>query len=176
MARLLDLHRPTWDPKDYDLNDLARRKNVFYLELAKKGLQTYPGVPEGLQWLRSQGIRTAVVSNGKRNELEKTMKHLDLFDLFDQVISRDDAKSSKPDPAPYLLGAALLEVEPHECLAIEDSPTGLEAALFARIPSAAVLTNFPRQALETPVPGRPDLKPRWIFNSIQEFFAWLMRS
>lgn len=176
IARLLDLHRPSWDPAVYDIHDLARRKNIFYLELAKKGLQPYPGVMDGLQWLREQGFRTAVVSNGKRNELEKTMKHLNLFDLFDQVISRDDAKSSKPDPTPYLMGAALLQVDPQECIAIEDSPTGLEAALLAKIPVAGVLSNFPKETLEYPIPGRPELRPHWIFQSIQDFFSWLKRS
>jgi hypothetical protein len=36
-----------------------------------------------------------------------------------------------------------------------------------------VLTNFPRAAMEQPVPGRPDLKPVWVGASMAELFAWL---
>jgi HAD superfamily hydrolase (TIGR01509 family) len=173
MAELLDHYRPGWNPADYDVHDLARRKNVFYLELAQKGLQPYPGVKEGLVWLKSQKIPMAVVSNGKRNELIKTMQTLDLFSFFDKVISRDDVSAFKPDPIPYLFGASSLGLTPDECIAVEDSPPGLEAALIARVPAVAVTTNFSRQILENPVPGRPDLKPHWIVPSMQEFFERL---
>jgi HAD superfamily hydrolase (TIGR01509 family) len=173
MAQVLDRYRPGWSPETYDVHDLAKQKNVIYLSLAQKGLQPYPGVIEGLRWLRSVSIKTAVVSNAKRNELEKTMRHLGLFELFDQVISRDDAGCAKPDPTPYLLGAASLKLDPDQCIAIEDSPPGLEAALQAKVPAVAVLTNFSRDVVQSPVPGRPDLKPQWIFDSIQDFFTWL---
>jgi HAD superfamily hydrolase (TIGR01509 family) len=176
MAALLDQYRPEWDPKDYDVHQLAQRKNVFYLSMAESELQVFPGVREGLLWLKSQGIKSAVVSNGRRNELEKTMKTLEIFQLFDEIISRDDVNRFKPDPTPYLVGAATFGLDPSECVAIEDSPPGLEAALMAKVPAAAVLTSFPKEFLEAPVPGRPDLKPRWIGSSIQEFFDWLKRS
>src|SRR4051812_28462951 len=66
---LLNRYSPGWDPAKYNLTDLAKRKNDFYLAAARQELQAYPGVVEGLQWLRFKGIRTAVVSNAKRREL-----------------------------------------------------------------------------------------------------------
>jgi hypothetical protein len=59
---------------------------------------------------------------------------------------------------------------------VEDSPTGIEASLMAKVPSAAVLTNFKREAMLEPVPGRPDLKPVWIGESIEELFVELKLS
>ena len=90
-----------------------------------------------------------------------------------RIASRDEVPIPKPDPALYLYCAASLSVEPEDCLAVEDSPPGLESALLAHIPSAAVLTTFPRPAVESPVPGRPDLKPIWIGPSVTQVFEWL---
>jgi beta-phosphoglucomutase-like phosphatase (HAD superfamily) len=49
--------------------------------------------------------------------------------FFDVAVSRDDVKKSKPDPAPYLLAAKLLDVENKFCVVFEDSPTGVESGL-----------------------------------------------
>ena len=68
------------------------------------------------------------------------------------------------------MAAASLGFEPGDCLAVEDSPTGIESALVGKVPAAAVLTNFSRQVMEAPVPGRPDLKPVWIGESMLKLF------
>ncbi len=175
LASVLDRYRPGWDPKDYDLDELALRKNDFYLEFSKTRLVPYPGVREGLEWLKEQGIPAAVVSNAKRRELEATLTQLGLIDFFEALVSRDEAKVPKPDPTPYLMGAAILGFDPKDCLAVEDSPPGLEAALVAKVPAAAVMTNFPREVLEKPVPGREDLKPIWIGASLAELFGLMRR-
>lgn len=173
MVELLNRYVPGWNPAQYNPTELARRKNDFYLAAAQTGLRAYPGVIDGLEWLRAQGIRTAVVSNAKRRELDTGLGLLGLKSQFDVVVSRDDVSAPKPDPAPYLFAAAILGVPPAECLAVEDSPPGLISALLAKIPSAAVETNFPRSHLELPVPGQPELTPEWIGPSMSEFFDWL---
>jgi HAD superfamily hydrolase (TIGR01509 family) len=167
MSSILDKYRPGWDAQTYDVHALAKAKNDRYLVSAQTELQTYPGVRELLTWLRSTGIKTAVVSNAKRRELESALRWIGIHDFFDLIISRDDAGIPKPDPTPYLMAAASLGFEAHECLAVEDSPTGIESALVGKVPAAAVLTNFPRLVMEAPVPGRPDLKPVWVGESIQ---------
>lgn len=173
LASLLDEHRPGWTHEQYDLLALAQRKNDFYVARAVSELQIYPGVEDGIRWLKSQEVKIAVVSNARRRELERTMKALGLFPYFDAVVSRDDAGAAKPDPTPYLFAAELLGVAPSECVAIEDSPTGLEAALMAKIPGAGVTTNFAPDDLRAPVLGRPDLKATWVGPSMVEFFNWL---
>jgi HAD superfamily hydrolase (TIGR01509 family) len=175
LMMLLRFYRPDWTPSTEQLQTWVNRKNEIYLEEAKAGLKPYPGVQEGLNWLRAHGIKTGVVSNARRRELNSVLDHLGLSPLMDVIISREDAGASKPDPTPYLFGAASLGVEPAECFAIEDSPTGMEAGLLAKIPTAGVLTNFSRSALESPVPGRPDLKPFWIGETIRDFFEMVQR-
>lgn len=173
ISAVLTRYRPGWTPAQYDIHALAQRKNQFYLASVQTGLRAYPGVPEGLKYLKANGILTAVVSNARRRELVGALDLLGLSPLFTEIVSRDDVKAFKPDPTPYIAAAAMLGLEPTECIAIEDSPTGLEAALLAKTQTAAVMTNFSRQTLESPVPGRPDLKPVWVGPSMIEFFKWL---
>lgn len=176
LARLLDSQLPREDSMKYDLDELALRKNDHYLKLAQTGLQPYPGVRELLAWLKSEGIRAAVVSNAKRRELVAAHEALGLTPWFDALISRDDSGAAKPDPTPYLMGAATLGFEPAECWAIEDSPPGLAAALQARVPAVGVLSGFPEAALEQAIPGRPDLRPVLIVKDIEELHRFLRNS
>lgn len=169
----LDRFLPGWTPESYEIDALCLRKNDIYLELSKTRLQAYPGAEELIQWARSHGIRTAVVSNAKRRELAAALERLGLLPLFDTVISRDEIQPPKPDPAPYLFGARSVGTPPGDCLAVEDSPPGLEAALRAGMPTAAVLTNFTRERLEAPVAGHPELRPAWIGASLKELHLWL---
>ena len=173
MKALLDKHRPGWTSAEYDVDALALHKNDHYLELIKTHLKAYPGTEDGLKWLKMQGIKSAVVSNAKRREMMAALQVVGLDGAFDVLISRDDVTRPKPDPAPYLLGAKLTGFDPRDCLAVEDSPTGIESALFANVPAAAVLTNFSRTAMTEPVPARPDLKPIWIGESLLELFKHL---
>lgn len=173
MAALLDEFKPGWNRADYDLEKLSVEKNDIYLEIAKTQLAPYPGVREGLEWLKSQGIRVAVVSNAKSRELHFAMDTLQLRPFMDVIISRDDSPFPKPHPAMYEKGAAELGLLPSECIAIDDSPTGLESALLAGCAAASITTNYPRDYLVHPVPGRSDLSPVWIGDSTSQFFEWL---
>jgi HAD superfamily hydrolase (TIGR01509 family) len=176
IIELLNRYMPGWDPAKYNPSELARRKNDYYLASAQTDLKLYPGVAEGLLWLRSKGVRTAVVSNAKRRELDASLKMLAIEPYFDAIVSRDDVSAPKPDPAPYLFAAAQLGLAPSDCMAVEDSPPGLEAGIRARVATVAVETNFTRTQLEKPVPGHPELGPEWIGPSMRDFFEWLKRS
>jgi beta-phosphoglucomutase-like phosphatase (HAD superfamily) len=52
-------------------------------------------------------------------------------ELFDVTVSCDDVPKSKPDPAPYLLAAKLIDVSIADCIVIEDSLTGITSGLSA---------------------------------------------
>jgi beta-phosphoglucomutase-like phosphatase (HAD superfamily) len=70
---------------------------------------------------------------------------LGLADEFDVVVTRDDVEHGKPDPEMYLLAARELGVQPGECLAVEDSPVGVQGALAAGTEVIAVTTNLTRR-------------------------------
>lgn len=172
---LLDQFKPGWSESEYDLDALALKKNDIYLGYAQTQLAVYPGVRDGLIWARENGIRCGVVSNAKRRELEASLSLLKLGEFFQAIVSRDDVPRPKPDPGPFEHAALALGVTPEECIAIDDSPTGLEGALRAGCLTASVTTNYPRDILENPVLGRPHLKPAWIGDSMDQFFDWVRK-
>lgn len=88
----------------------------------------------------------------------RVLEILGLQDAFDFVATRDDVERGKPDPEIYQLVADELGVSPSECLVIEDSPTGVQAALAAGMRCIAVATPFTHRRL------REDciLSERWI--------------
>ncbi|MDF1554977.1 MAG: HAD family phosphatase [Deferrisomatales bacterium] len=77
----------------------------------------------------------------------RVLEVLDLRGLFDFVATADDVEHGKPDPAIYHLLAAELAVEPAQCLVIEDSPSGVRAALAAGTACVAVPTPFTRRSM-----------------------------
>lgn len=107
-----------------------------------------PGVLEIIQQARQQGIKLGIASNSDRPWVERWLKHHALDHYFDCVMTRDDVKEPKPAPELYLKAAAGLNVAIDECIAIEDSPVGMQAVLAAGIRCIAVpnwvTTNYPR--------------------------------
>jgi HAD superfamily hydrolase (TIGR01509 family) len=95
-----------------------------------------PGAREAVQACREDGLRCALVSmswsrfTGAINSL--------LPGVFDAVVSGDDVVHGKPDPEAYLLAAAKLGLDPSQCVAVEDSPTGVASAVAAGLPVIAI--------------------------------------
>jgi beta-phosphoglucomutase-like phosphatase (HAD superfamily) len=80
-------------------------------------------------------------------QVQRVLQVLELSDVFDFVASRDDVEYGKPDPEIYQLVSEELNVGPSSCLVIEDSPTGVRAALAAGMHVVAVSTPFTRRGL-----------------------------
>jgi len=80
-------------------------------------------------------------------QASRILEILDLSDAFDFVATRDDVEKGKPDPEMYLLVAKELNVNPSECMVVEDSPAGVEAALNAGMQVVAVSTPFTKKRL-----------------------------
>ena len=66
---------------------------------------------------------------------------------FDFIATRDDVNAGKPDPEIYLLVAQEFDLKPGNCLVIEDSPSGVKAALAAGMQCIAVTTDFTRKSI-----------------------------
>jgi HAD superfamily hydrolase (TIGR01509 family) len=77
------------------------------------------------------GIRQAAVSNSPRHIVEANLKHLGIFELMATTISLNECAIGKPHPDPYLAAAKSLNVDIRECIAVEDSPRGAQAAKAA---------------------------------------------
>jgi HAD superfamily hydrolase (TIGR01509 family) len=93
-------------------------------------------------------------------QVQRVLKILNLEKSFDFVASRDDVENGKPDPEIYLLVADQLDTPAAQCLVIEDSPTGVQAALAAGMACIAVSTPFTRKALH----ASGMLEEQWIVD------------
>ncbi len=100
-----------------------------------------------LQEARRTQCKVGLATMSQCTQVKRILEILNLTDTFDFVASRDDVEHGKPDPEIYLLVADELGVPPEECLVVEDSPTGVKAALAAGMDVVAVSTPFTRQRL-----------------------------
>jgi HAD superfamily hydrolase (TIGR01509 family) len=100
------------------------------------------GMPELLNFLKSSGIKLALVSGSARMAVEKIVKnHFD--GLFDCVLTGSDVTKGKPDPLPYTTAAAKLGIDIRDCLIIENAPLGVRAGVAAGARVVGILLNSP---------------------------------
>lgn len=93
-----------------------------------------PATPGALEMLQRPSTPFCVASNASRFELIRRMRAANLFELVGpRFFSSDDVRARKPDPAVFLVAAEAMGVEPRDCLVIEDSVVGLEAARQAKM-------------------------------------------
>lgn len=107
----------------------------------------WPHTMDLLQESRRNECKIGLATMSYCSQVRHILEILDLTHGFDFIASRDDVENGKPDPEIYLLVAKQLEVSPEDCLVIEDSPTGVKAALNAEMRVVAVSTPFTRKRL-----------------------------
>jgi beta-phosphoglucomutase len=100
-----------------------------------------------LEEARRMGCKTALATMSHCQQVNRILDILGLSEAFDFVATRDDVVNGKPDPEIYRLVAQELHIPPANCLVIEDSPAGVQAALAAGMQVVAVSTPFTRLRL-----------------------------
>ena len=88
--------------------------------------------------LRARGMPIAVASSSPRARVDRTLAAAGLAGLFDVVVAGDEVERGKPAPDLFLAAAEKLGVPPERCVAVEDSPVGVESALAAGMTVVAV--------------------------------------
>jgi len=90
--------------------------------------------------LADAGVEAAIVSSGTRVYITKVLGNLGMQNRFDVIVAGDDEEVTKhkPDPQPYELAMQRLGLQPGECVAVEDSPSGITSALRAGMRVIAV--------------------------------------
>ena len=113
------------------------------------GQPLLPGVLSVLRDARNLGLGRAVASSSSCGWVDGWLRRLEVRELLDVVVARDDVRKVKPDPELFLLAAARLGSEPAACVVFEDSPNGMRAALAAGMRCVAV-PNALTRTLERP--------------------------
>lgn len=101
------------------------KKDLEHFE-ESMNLDFIPGVQDFLKKLKSQGIKTAVVTSSNAKKMESVYKKIPGFkSLFDRIFTAEDYPKSKPAPDCYIAGAEYFKTSPEETLVFEDSVNGL---------------------------------------------------
>jgi beta-phosphoglucomutase len=111
-----------------DVDGWVKRKQALTIAMLAESPRLYPGVADLVRAARRNDVRLAVVSGTWRANVETVLKASGLADDFETIVSKEDVKASKPDPACYRLALKRLKVTARVTVAIEDSPRGIESA------------------------------------------------
>ncbi|MFC5489569.1 HAD family phosphatase [Dokdonella soli] len=120
---------------DFDPDVAVLKRTHAYVELLRgRRLDVLPGAPELLAWAHERGLPMAVVSSLPHDQIDASLAaaNLDRY-LPLRRSGHDDVPPGRGKPAPdvYLAAAAALGVDPRDCFACEDSPTGMRSARAA---------------------------------------------
>ncbi|MBB3826475.1 HAD family hydrolase [Xanthomonas arboricola] len=110
---------------------LLARAQPLYEAAVERGIPHRPGIIALLEYLVAQGLPRAVATSTQRPLALRKLEAADLLWRFAAVCTASDVRHPKPAPDIYLLAARTLDVDPAQCLVLEDSPTGVRAALAA---------------------------------------------
>ena len=99
--------------------------------------------------LRSEGIKTAVVTSSNREKMQNVYrKHPEFQSYFDAILTSEDFEESKPSPDCYLKAAARFGVQSKECIVFEDSFNGLRSGVASGARVIGLATTNPIQEIK----------------------------
>jgi HAD superfamily hydrolase (TIGR01509 family) len=110
---------------------LFARCHDLYEARTQEGLPLRPGILDLLQLLHDHGIARAVATSTRQPRASRKLAAAGLLPFFEVVVTSSDVAHPKPAPDIYLLAAQKLGKDPARCLALEDSPAGIRAAVGA---------------------------------------------
>lgn len=110
---------------------LFARCHDLYEAQTQAGLPLRPGILELLQLLHEHAIPRAVATSTRQPRASRKLHAAGLLPFFEVVVTSSDVSQPKPAPDIYLLAAHKLGKDPARCLALEDSPAGIRAAVGA---------------------------------------------
>lgn len=146
--KLLEIHN--LDATKYPVEWLTQQKGKQYAALVSS-LDPCPGVVQLVEAANKKNLPLAICSGATRIDIDTVLSTSSVKKIahhFQLIVSANDVVNSKPDPSCYLLAAEKLNIDPKNCIAIEDSPVGLTAAKGANMYTIGVKTTYPAEQLK----------------------------
>lgn len=113
--------------------EVMRQKRIALMDayIEENGVECMSGVLETVQQLKGRGLKIAIATSSPIERVERYLGPKNLLGYFDVVCSGHDVPLGKPAPDIYLRAAACIGLAPERCLAVEDSPAGIQSAFDA---------------------------------------------
>jgi beta-phosphoglucomutase len=130
------------------IENLIKQKNVIFDELARNEATIFEGVPQFLQMLTDNKIRRAICSGALLADIAPILQKSKLGHFFEEIVSAEHIEKGKPDPEGFLLALKRLNegsqntIVANDCVVIEDSHWGLEAAIAAGMHTVAITNTY----------------------------------
>lgn len=121
---------------------LAENHVELHRWLADNAFPLRPGARQALDACVERKLAIGLASGAARLEIDHSLNHHQLQSYFHTTVSKDDVSHAKPHPETYALCAQRLGLEPGDCVAIEDSATGLQAAKAAGLRCITVAYEY----------------------------------
>ncbi|MEK6757680.1 MAG: HAD family phosphatase [Nanoarchaeota archaeon] len=134
--------------EDYNLKeeiDFAQfSKDAFEQEikLIRKNLKDNSELSSLLNSLKKNGFKLAVATSSHKLRAYKLLEILGIKNKFEVIITAEDVENHKPSPDVFLKAANKLNVDPKDCVVIEDAVNGIEAAKKGGMKAIALITKF----------------------------------
>ncbi len=110
--------------------DFKNEIMAYVIDNFEKAAHMFETLPDTLAMIQNRDIRQAVVSNGQRAIVSKSVQSVGEH-FFEFSLAIEDTVDGKPSPTPYLMAAEKMGIPPQNCLVIEDSAAGLTSGLKA---------------------------------------------
>ncbi len=131
-----------FDEKHPEYQGIYEEFLKIYHDTLGEGVAFFPGVSELLKTLDEQNIPWGIMSNRKEAYIKPFLKKFDLHERSKCFVGADTVGIGKPDPAPLLYCAKLLNLPPQVCFYVGDYPTDVQAANAAQMKSVAVSWGY----------------------------------
>lgn len=134
--------------------ELTAEKTVLVQRAFAESIEPLPGAVELIRAAAGAGVAVGVCSGALRQEIELASRTIGVLECFRAIVPAEDVARGKPDPEGYLKARERLEavtgrrILPGRCVAVEDSPAGIDAAGAAGMKVLAVTNSYPRDRLE----------------------------
>lgn len=161
IKNLISSYNLPFGPEEGVVMMREREKEIF-----AEGVKLKNGALELLRFLNEHSYKTAIATSSTNERASKILKEHGIENQFDAFVFADDIKRSKPFPDVFLKAAEKLEVQPKDCLVLEDSEAGIEASANAGIPVICI-----------PDLKKPDadhlMKVAAVFDSLHDVIGYL---
>ncbi len=126
---------------------LADAKEAAFRDLARTDLHPMPGLMDLMHWADGHAIPMAAVTNAPTENAELMLTGLGIKHRFRTVVIGDRLPRGKPDPMPYLVAGERLGVDCRDCVAFEDSRSGMRSASSAGTFAIGMLSSLTEEDL-----------------------------
>lgn len=138
-----------WETNPDEIKKLAYRKEALYRDLVREeSIELLPGVHALLESLQQNNIPKTIGSSTCLANIQVVLESTGISSYFNTIVSAEEVTQGKPHPEVFLKAAQHLNLQPRQCLVIEDAHVGLQAAKAAGMLALGVATTHPAKDLK----------------------------